>query len=153
MQPMADLEKLEAGFHLLEVKVAHLDGWRQGEMERYDRLERDVGSIKDELHDMSQRFEARFERIDERLERMDERFERIDERFVGIDGRIDELGNRLDGRIDELANRLDGRIDQQGRELGARIDRLDTQFQRMMWLMMGTLASVLANLIYNVAGG
>lgn len=43
----------------LQLKVEFLDGWRVGESERYDRLERDLARLADEV--ASQRQESRAE--------------------------------------------------------------------------------------------
>lgn len=61
---MADISALEQDIHDLRERVAFLDGWRQGDSERYDRLERDLGGVKDELRTLGDRLDSQSSRID-----------------------------------------------------------------------------------------
>jgi|GEM_PF-1352039 len=67
-----------------------------------DNFERLLEEIKELKEDGNRRFEEicqRFERIDQRFEKVDQRFERIDQRFEKVDQRFE----RIDQRFDEMA--------------------------------------------------
>ena len=65
----------------LQLKVEFLDGWRVGESERYDRLERDLARLADEV--ASQRRETRAE-------------------FASVRGSMDTLRSSMDTLRSEM---------------------------------------------------
>lgn len=128
MDPMSERD-LEQDVNELKERTALLDGWRQGESERYERLERDIVRNRDELG-------ARMDRVREELGA------RIDRTREELGGRIDrtreELGMRI-GRIEEEVGTRIGRVEEELVHQGARIDRL-------FWMMLVTLGGLASNL-------
>lgn len=87
---------VEQNIQELQRRVAFLDGWREGEAARYQRLETDVVAIKDELkfiHVRIDQLDHRFNnhRIDELQQNMNARFDGMDKRFESIDRRFETL--------------------------------------------------------------
>lgn len=139
MEPMTD-DALQNDVQVLKEKVALLDGWRMGESERYDRLERDLTGIYKELRGFRADVDGRFATIDKR-------FAAIDNRLVQMDAKIDAQGQHLGARIDAQGQDLCARIDAQGQTLGARIDESNRRINQILWLMLITLTGVATNLV------
>ena len=59
-------------------------------------------ATKQDLANLEQRLELRFERLDGRFDRVDERFNAVEERFKGLDWRFEGLDDRLRGGMSEL---------------------------------------------------
>jgi hypothetical protein len=83
---------VEQDVHDLRERVKYLEGWKDGESERYGRLERDVGGIKDEIattrnslqgeiQDLRASVQAEFRDLrasqDRRFEHLEKRFDRV----------------------------------------------------------------------------
>jgi predicted nucleic acid-binding Zn-ribbon protein len=73
MANMAERD-LEQDVNELKERTARLDGWREGEAARYERLERDVGRTRDELTAGFERMDAKFDRLDSRIDRLEGHF-------------------------------------------------------------------------------
>ena len=140
---MSDLATLERDVIQLREKVVFLDGWREGESNRYDRLEKSVERIDTELVGIHGELRHIHSRIDALAD--------------SLNGRIDALASSMDGRfkdinarIDALASSMDGRF----KDVNARIDALsasvNSRFDRFTFLLIGTLLTVIAQLVFTV---
>jgi len=88
--------------------------------------------VRDALHSLEQRIDARFEGHDHRFESIDHRFDAIDRRFEAIDRRFETVDRRFDG-VDHRIDRLD--------------DKMSRQFLWLVGLQVTTLIAVVSALL------
>ncbi|MEA3281382.1 MAG: hypothetical protein U9Q68_02315, partial [Euryarchaeota archaeon] len=77
-----------------------------------DNFERILEEIKELKEDGNRRFEEicqRFEKVDQRFEKVDQRFEKVDQRFEKMDQRFDEMA-RNQREIQLTVSALGGRV-------------------------------------------
>ena len=84
---------LEEDVRHLKERVAYLDGWREGEANRYARLEADLVNVKDELHRLGDKIEAQDVRLCGRIDSTSDRIATLDER---LNSRLDDTNRRID---------------------------------------------------------
>ncbi|RMF14421.1 MAG: hypothetical protein D6761_09520 [Candidatus Dadabacteria bacterium] len=72
---------LEEDVRELKERVAYLDGWREGEANRYARLEADMAQVKEELHRLGDKIASQDERLSSRIDRLDERLDGTNQRI------------------------------------------------------------------------
>lgn len=61
-----------------------------------DQMMNTQTAILQQLKEMTEQTELRFDQIDQRFERMDMRFDQIDQRFERMDMRFDQIEERMD---------------------------------------------------------
>lgn len=74
--------------------------------------------VVEEIHDLREHMDARFDAVDERFEAVDKRFEAVDKRFDAVDKRFEKIENELShinaslmyitGRLDSLEEKVAG---------------------------------------------
>jgi uncharacterized coiled-coil protein SlyX len=72
----------------IEERVADLEG-------RVSEQSQTMTEIRDALHHLEQRFDARFEGQEHRFDAIDRRFDIVDRRFEAVDRRIDGLDDKV----------------------------------------------------------
>lgn len=72
--------------------------------------------ICEEIRDLRQDMNLRFQKVDERFEKMNERFQKVDDRFQ---------------KVDERFQKVDERFEQMHREMCERFQKVDERFQRV----------------------
>lgn len=77
---------------------------------------RQIGEIMDIRF---QKRDEKFDKIDERFDKIDEKFDKIDERFIKVDERFTKIDEKFD-KIDENFKRLEQKIDLQNLEMDRR---------------------------------
>ena len=163
---MRSLEEVSKEVIDLRVRVAHLEGWAEGEADRYHRLEtavtqldRKVDRSKEELQDQIKQLDQKVERSKEELQgqirQLDQKVERYKEELQGqikqLDQKVERSKEELQGQITSLAERT-FREFQEIRSLlfqmNTRIDALNARMDRFLWLLLATLLTVLASLVF-----
>lgn len=86
--------------------------------------------MAEDIKQLTEYLEDKFDGIDKRFEKIDECFEKVDEKFVNIDKRFDGIDKKFI-RIDERFDGIDKRFDNFGKEVGERFNEVDNKFDRL----------------------
>ena len=88
----------------MEILIAKFIPTSQYFESRFDHLQYQVNEIKDDIKQMQQNMDRKFEQVDKRFVDMqtsiDKRFEQVDKRFEQINEKLDKVLERIDVKID-----------------------------------------------------
>lgn len=127
--PMA----VEQDVHDLRERMKYIEGWKDGEAERYGRLERDVAGIKTEIVTSRDAIQAGFRDL---RASNDRRFDAMQTDIVDLRGSMDRRFETMDRRFETMDHRF---------------EHLEKRFDRVLWLLMLTLSGVLTQIVATVA--
>lgn len=119
----------------LQLKVEFLDGWRVGESERYDRLERDLGRVADEVALLRQETRAEFGSIRVEFGSIHSEFGGIRMEFGNVYGEFGRVRQEIAGLRAEFSG-LRTEFDNMRRDLMGLSTRTHTELRLMMVLML-----------------
>ena len=80
---------------------------------------------------------------------------KIDQVSAQTNGKIDQVSEQLNGKIDQVSAQTNGKIDQVSAQTNARIDQTNAKIDRLTYLLMGGMVTILAGLalVYFRTGG
>ena len=73
-------------------------------------------------------------------ERLDDLNTKVDVGFARVDKKLDDLDKKVDSKIDKLDAKFD-------KKLGALDAKFDKKFDRLTWVLVGAIVSIIAAII------
>jgi hypothetical protein len=102
---------------------------------RFDRIDDRFGRVEDRFAAI----DGRFDRVDDRFAAIDDRFDRVDDRFAAMEERFD----RVDDRFAAVEERMGLRFDAMGSDLRASFEHeLRTQTTTMIFALVGVVLTM-----------
>jgi hypothetical protein len=118
---------------------------------RFDRIDDRFGRVEDRFAAI----DGRFDRVDDRFAAIDDRFDRVDDRFAAIDDRFDRVDDRF-AAMEERFDRVDDRFAAVEERMGLRFDAMGSDlrasFEHELRTQTTTMIFALVGVVLTMAG-